>query len=598
MLFPVCLALSSALPSLAATVAASSSYDFIVVGGGTAGLALSARLSKLLPKSKILVIEAGPAAPDEPGINIPGLDGSTFNSRFDWNMTTIPQPDVDSRQLAHPRGHVLGGSSALNFMTWDRASAPEYDSWATAPFGGPGSGWEFETFFPTMLRVENFTAPSEPGVYGDTGVGHTGPIQTLVNPNVPAAQAALLPTLIKLGIPNNTLSNDGHPIGADRQPSAIRGRDWTRSYSTSYLPLAGANLKVQTDTRVAKVNFKSGKTLVATGVTLEDGTVLTANKEVIISAGAFQSPQLIELSGIGNKKILGAAGIETLLDLPGVGENLQDHIRVQNVYELKPGIKGRDELIYNVTFAAEQRALYDAGVRGSVFDYTGSSYGFLKWAHTGVDVNATVASSATSSPIDQAKLAFLKDATVPDIELILSDGYAGAKAYPAPGTPGFGRNFFTITAGVMHTFALGSVHVNASAPRGLPVIDPKYLSNAYDLAAVGALAQYLRTVAETSPLRDVVAAEFEPGPGVQTPAQWTAYAKEVLFSIWHPMGTCAMMTREEGGVVGPTLVVHGTTNLRVVDASIMPVQIAAHIQSGTYGIAERAAVFIADAWKA
>ncbi|EJD42612.1 alcohol oxidase [Auricularia subglabra TFB-10046 SS5] len=586
------LALCTSLPGL--IVAATGSYDYIIVGGGTAGVALSARLSTLLPQSSILVLEAGPAAPDEPGINVPGRAGSTFGSRYDWNFTTVPQPFAANHSLPQFRGKVLGGSSALNLMAWNRASVPEYDAWGDPAFGGPGSGWDFKHFYPEMMRAENFTRPADPSIYSGKGYGHAGPIHTSVNIVYPEQEAAFIPALVNLGLPENLESLTGNPIGADRQPSSVRASNWTRSYSTSYLPVAGPNLKVQTNTRVAKINFSSGRTLVATGVTLDDGTVLSAKKEVILSAGTFQSPQLLEWSGIGNKTILGAASIEPLLDLPGVGEHLQDHIRVMNVYQLKPNITSVDQLIYNATFAAEQAALYDAGVRGGAYDYVGSAFAYMKWAQAGIDLGSG-ASSATDSPIDQKKLAYLKDPRVPDLELIYNDGYAGAKTYPAPGSPLYGQNFFTISAAVMHPFALGSVHVDPASPHGAPLIDPRYLSTPHDLAAVGKTVQYLREVAETVPLRDLWVAEYEPGPSVQTLEQWTTYAQSVAGSVMHPTGTCAMMSRGKGGVVDSKLLVYGTKNLRVVDASIIPVQVSAHTQTSVYGIAERAAVLIAQA---
>ncbi|EJD54352.1 GMC oxidoreductase [Auricularia subglabra TFB-10046 SS5] len=561
------------LPAFAA--GASNAYDFIVIGGGTAGIALSTRLSRFLPTSTILVLEAGPAAPDEPGINVPGLSGSTFGTKYDWNFTTVPQLFADNRSLPQTRGRVLGGSSALNFMAWNRATVPEYDAWSDTAFGGRCSGWDFEHFYPAMLRAENFTRTTAPDVYGGRGDGHAGPVHTVVNDVFSAQAAAFIPTLVNLGFPRNLNALDGHSIGADRVPCSVRAGNWTRSYSTSYIPLAGPNLRVQTNARVARINFWRGGS-VATGVTLEDGAILTARKEVILSAGAFQSPQLLEWSGIGNKTILSAAGITTLLDLPGVGEHLQDHIRLTNVYLLKPHLTSVDQLIYNTTFSGEQRALYNAG-----------------WSQAGITDLGSPASSATDSPIDRKKLSYLTNPLVPDLELIFRDGYAGAKTYPMPGSPLYGRNFFTLVAGIMHPFAQGSVHINASNPRGAPLIDPRYLSTPHDLAAVGAAVQYLRKVAETPPLRDLWDAEYEPGPAVQTPEQWTAYARATMGSIFHPMGSCAMMTRAEGGVVEPNLLVHGTRNLRVVDASIIPVQLSAHPQTAVYGIAERAANLIA-----
>ncbi|EJD42553.1 alcohol oxidase [Auricularia subglabra TFB-10046 SS5] len=589
-----------ALFQVSRAASSASSYDFIVVGGGTAGLSLSTRLSKLLPSSSILVVEAGPSAPSEPGINIPGKRRSTFGTKYDWNFTSIPQAHAASRTIPLVRGKVLGGSSAMNLMTWDRASRIEYDSWSDLPFAGPDSGWDWNGMYDGMLRVENFSRPAEPGVYGRRGVGYGGPIHTVVNEDLPSQQLAFIPTMKRLGLSLNLESLDGDPLGVMRQPSNLRSTDYTRSYSIAYLPLAGPNLRVRTDTIVAKIIFAGHGRLTATGVTLVDGSMLLARKEVILSAGTFLSPVLLERSGIGNSSLLRDAGIAPVLDLPGVGEHLQDHVRIQNSYQLKPNFSSVDELVYNSTYAAEQLALYNAGVRGTPYDYTGSGYAYFTFSQANITRLSHIASesAAKNSPIDEKKLDFLSDARVPDLEIIFSDGYAGAKGYPSRNSSLFGQGFFTLIGGVMHTLAQGSVHINVSAPHGKPIIDPRYLSTPYDIAAISAAAKYLRRVAETPPLRDVWVAEYEPGAAVQTDEDWAAYARSAMFSIDHPTGTCSMMAREKGGVVDAQLRVHGTKNLRVVDASIMPVQIAAHIQTATYGIAERAALLIAKAWNA
>lgn len=227
----------------------------------------------------------------------------------------------------------------MNYMQWNRASAPEYDAWE--PLGNPG--WNWITMLSSMIKSENFTGVDSPD-YGDIGRGTTGPIHNVVNRYRTEQVSAWVPTLENLGLVHNVESLGGEPLGAMVQPSSISPDDWTRSYSAnSYLPRAGLNLDVSVSTRVAKVNFAtgskktsrantirpenlepgSGAGLTATGVTLQDGTTIEAKKEVILSAGSLQSPGLLELSGIGQKKVLDTAGVPQLVDLPGVGENLQ-----------------------------------------------------------------------------------------------------------------------------------------------------------------------------------------------------------------------------------------------------------------------------------
>ncbi|GME25571.1 putative alcohol oxidase protein [Neofusicoccum parvum] len=594
------------------------SYDFIIIGGGTAGLALSARLSTSAPAASVLVLEAGPAAFASDGVNVAGKRGTTIGGAYDWNLTSVAQPLGGGRAWAQTRGRVLGGSSALNLMCWNRATVAEYDVWGQEEFGDdPGWGWD--GMYAAMLAVENFTRPSaqqeaaEGGVvYGEDGVAFGGPVQTVVNAKVPAQQAAFIPAMEALGIERNVESLNGSVLGTMRQPSSVRATDYSRSYSAAYLDVAGANLEVRTETTVARVNFADERDadgrVVATGVTLADGTVITAAKEVVLSAGALLSPPLLEASGIGNASILSAAGIEPLVDLPGVGENLQDHMRIQTSYQLKPEYTSFDKLRYNATYAAEQLALWHAGIRGGAYDYTGSGYAYMTWADAfGANSSTTasllsLASAAAdpSDPISAAKLAFLADPTVPSFEIIFSDGFTGAKGYPARNSTLYGQGFFTLIGALQHTFSRGAVHVNASDVSGPPVIDPRYFSAAYDKAALIAMARHLRDVAHTPPLRDLWVAEYEPGeaavPLGSGDAEWEAYVDVAAATVYHPMGTAAMMAKELGGVVDPALKVYGTANVRVVDASVMPVQLSAHIQTAVYGIAERAAKMIAEEW--
>ncbi|PMD45980.1 GMC oxidoreductase [Hyaloscypha variabilis F] len=571
-------------------------YDYIIVGGGTAGVALSTRLSQGLPDSKILLIEAGPAAFDELGINVPGKKGSTLGTQYDWNFTTIPQPALKNRVLAQNRGKVLGGSSALNLLTYDRASASEYDGWGEV--GNPG--WDFDTFEDMMDRAENFTSADTEWYDDDNdGINTDGPVRGTINRFIPAHQNGWVPTLNSLGIETNKEYMSGNPLGVMYSSSSIDPTHYNRSYSANaYLPLAGPRLTVMTDTTVLKVNLKQDHHgYYATGVTLANGTVINATQEVILSAGSFQSPGLLELSGIGNKTVLAAAGIEQLIELPGVGENLQDHIRIQTSYQVKENYTSFDILRYNTTYATEQLQLWFEG-KYSIYDYTGSAYSFMTWKQAiGNDSTlralAQAAVGSSKHPADTKKLEWLSDPTIPQLEVIMSDGYTGVKGYPAIGTALYGKGFFSLLAAVMHPLSRGTVHINSSDPLGKPIIDPNYLSNGYDLQAAIAAIKKCRQIATTPPLSDVWDSEYEPGlENVNTDAEWKDFVLNTTLTIYHPVGTCAMLPRMDGGVVDPKLKVYGTRNLRVVDASIIPVLISAHMQTAVYGIAEMAADII------
>lgn len=564
------------------------------MGGGTAGVAVAARLSQGLSDSKILLVEAGPAVWDEPKINVPGLKGSTLGSRYDWNFTTTSQPEANGRNIPVNRGKILGGSSALNFMSYDRASEAEYDSWEELG----NEGWNWEVMIEAMKKSETYT-----GATTDT-YGSDGPIQAVINHIMPEHQnKTWVPTMNKLGISDNLESLGGSPNGVSLQPNSIDAKTYNRSWAANaYVPLAGANLDIMTETTVAKINIAEALDAhTATGITLEDGSVIGARREVILSAGSVQSPGLLELSGIGNSSILSAAGIDTLIDLPSVGENLQDHMRIQSSYQLKPEYESFDRLRSDSDFAAEQMALWLAG-ETSKYDYAASGFFFGNWKQvlgndSHINALASAAASEDASKVDKKKLEFLKNPAIPQLEVIFSDGYTGVKGYPAVNDTLYGKGFFSLLAIVMHPLSRGNIHIDTSNPSGKPVINPNYLSNEHDLEAVTQAIKYCRKIATTEPMRSIWESEYEPGlDNVQTDEQWKDYVRRTALSIYHPVGTCSMLPKEDGGVVDSRLKVYGVDNLRVVDASIMPLLISAHIQTAVYGIAEVAAdLIIADA---
>lgn len=570
----------------------------IVVGGGTAGLAVATRLSQYLPKSDVLVIEAGPDGRADPRIYIAGLKGSTLGSTYDWNFTTVPQPNANNRVLPQNRGKVLGGSSALNLLSYDRGVKADFDAWEELG----NQGWNWESMHAAMENAEAFQLTSVKGSAGLAaagGIGYQGPIHFLVNRFSPPQQELFFPTMDNLGLDETYQFLNGDVIGYMRHTSNILNANYTRNYSPSYLLGAGTNLHLMLDTMVAKVNLDKKNRV--TGVTLKDGTIIKAKKEVILSAGSIQSPQLLELSGIGNSSVLEAAGVQCKVENDNVGENLQDHIRITASFQLQDNYSSPDLLRLNATFAQEQRDLWARNISGW-YDETSSGYTYMQWAAAGYDAaefqRLAEQSADPNNVVDQLKLNHLKNTglRVPQLEVLFNDGYLGNKGYPAQGTPLYGKLFASFIASINHAYARGSSHINSSDVMAHPVFDPRYLSRPYDLRAVAMGAKYLRTIATTAPMSDAFVGEYEPGSAVQSDADWEAYARQNVLTIWHPMGTCAMLPRADGGVVDSTLSVYGTTGLRVVDASIMPILISGHIQTAVYGIGERAAQIIAQKW--
>ena len=484
-------------------------------------------------------------------------------------------------------------------MTWDRGSVVDYDAWQE--LGSPG--WNWTTMIDSMLKVETFTGANTSS-YGSAGVGHSGPIDTVINRVIPTQQDTWIPTMEKLGIPHNLESLGGNPLGVMNQPSNINSSDYVRSYSANgYLPLARQNLHTRINTTVAKVDLKKKKGILsATGVVLSCGTTITARKEVILSAGSIQSPGLLEVSGIGQTTVLSAAGIRPLLELPGVGENLQDHLRVETSYQLKPNYTSYD-FLKNTTYAAQQLALYNAD-QVSEYDYTGSGYSYMNWAQVlgndSVIVSLAKQAVQKNNTVDAKKLEYLtteRGQEVGQVEVIFSDGYTGVKGYPTANSTLFGKGFFTLIAVIQHPLSRGSVHINATNPSGKPIINPNYASNEYDIQSLIEAAKFGRKIATTPPMSETWLNEYEPGlDAVQTDAQWREYVLKTALSIYHPLGTCALLPLKDGGVVDPDLVVYGTSNLRVVDASIIPILPTAHLQTAVYGVAEMAADIIVRHW--
>ncbi|CAN8100133.1 unnamed protein product [Discula destructiva] len=583
------------------------SYDFIIVGGGTAGAAVATRLSQRLTDSRVLLIEAGPAAGNVDSISIPALRGTTVNTVYDWNLTSVPQAALNNKTWSLPRGRVLGGSSALNYMAWTKASAAEYDAWEE--LGNPG--WNWSTMRECMMRAETFTpsAVTDDFVYVPADDGRSGPIQTVIDRLTPKFEPFWFPTLANLGISKNSNPAGGDLSGASLNPTSIDSGNYVRSYSANaYIPQAGPNLEVMLETRVAKLIFEphsDGSGLQrASGATLTDGTFIEAKSEVILSAGSFQSAGLLEISGIGQNSVLETAGIQQLIELPGVGENLQDHIDFFLSYELKPEFSpGFDTLAVNATYAAAQLDLYRNG-DPSQYDQSDKVYAFLNWKQVAGNDSLLVGLAGEvleergndTTAIDRIKLGYLTDDTIPQFEAELIDGYLGGKGYPSAESPLYGRTFLTIFIEIMHTLSRGNVHIASADITDPPAIDGNWLSNEYDIQASIASLKFARTIAQTEPLASAWVAEYEPGLDVTTDEQWRQFVKDTAGSTDHPLGSCAMLPREDGGVVDPRLVVYGTSNVRVVDASIIPVQPSAHIQTAVYGIAEMAADFIVGDW--
>ncbi|KAJ7780128.1 GMC oxidoreductase [Mycena maculata] len=581
-------------------------FDYVIIGGGTAGLVLASRLSAD-PAVTVVVIEAGEANVGDPKILIPAQFGHTFtNPKYDWAFPTVKQKFANDRELIWSRGKGLGGSSGLNFYAWVKPPAKDVD--AFEKLGNPG--WNWNEYMKYSQRSETFHPPSEeetdmyPHTFETKFRGTTGPIHTTIPFLFHDVDRLFQETLVRKGLKSIKDPYGGDITGTWIANASLNPSNWTRSYAaTGYLlPVQHRpNLTVLTDAMVTRILFDEanvGKHLTAKGVEYVHNRLtctVNAKIEVILSAGAIQSPKILELSGIGRREVLAKIGVDVKIDLQGVGENVQEHIHLGVSYELAGSPPTYDRM-QEPEYAAEAMKLHAKGQGPQRLGITSFAYFPLSAATPEAPAlieraNAAVRAHGPLPPGLQEQLdlqlASLRDDSAPDLEII-----AWPSLFTAISTPEPKKTYMTVLAVLNHPFSRGTIHAKSGDPLENPSIDPHYFENDFDLEVLVQHIKYIRTMVHTEPFKSGVVREMDPGPNCVTDKDIREYIKNNYTSTWHTVGSCSMLPRDKNGVVDPTLKVYGTNNLRVVDVSVVPIHIAAHTQATAYMIAEKAADLI------
>lgn len=574
-------------------------FDYIVVGGGQAGMAVASRLSED-PSLTVLVLEAGGTGINNTGISIPGLVGTTLGTDIDWKYSTIPQAGANKRQVYYPRGKVLGGSSAINFLISTKAEKNDYN--AIEKLGNPGWGWSEIDRASKKSEHLVIPPPDSPYLYNPLYHGLSGPVASSFPKYVPPQFEPYFPASSMASIAERAIETTD-PFGGDLEgayifPSAIDAHSARVTSATAYYfpNQARPNLVVRTDAEVNKLISKKidGQALQIVGVEYSSlGAVSRAmvNKEVVMSAGSIGTPAILERSGIGKSSILQDLKIPVALDLPAVGANLADHPALLGTYRLKSGIPSSDDLLRNATFAAEQTSLYMTTGGGllshgiSLLDYqTLKSIVTPEELLEGMKLLKHEPSTMSEEQFHAITDRILNGVAV---EFLLINAFFESDNLPDPNT-----SYLTIATTLQHPLSRGSSHIHGQDPSQAPLIDPGFLSHPFDAWLMVKAAKHARKIMEQPQYKKVILNEHYPGPSVQSDAEWLVSVKNRVRTEYHPLGTCAMMPKSQAGVVDPQLKVYGTQNLRIVDASVIPIQIGAHPALTIYAIAEKAAEMI------
>lgn len=529
-----------------------SSADFVIVGGGSSGAALAARLSED-PSCSVMLLEAGGAARSH-WIDWPiGIFKTVGNDRYDWRFQTDPSPHLAGRQISWPRGRGLGGSSLINGMLYLRGHQRDYDQWEAR--GNPG--WSWRDVLHSFERSAGGLCSSDGGGSGPFHVSSL-PRDEISDAFIAAAQ--------QVGIPHTEDFNLGDNTGVGYfKMNTLRGKRVSSASAYLHPTMHRPNLKILKNSQAVRIVLENGR---AVGVEFyADGRVsrADANCEVILSAGAIQSPHLLQLSGIGPSSELTSAGIRVAHDLAGVGANLQDHLQVRPMFRCK-GVRTLNDVANSKVEQAKAYIQYQLTGKGAIAESVFRAGAFFCSSH-----------GEPGWPDSQIHLG-LMSFDRPD---------KGPHQFPG----------ITLSACLLRPKSRGRILAKSTNPFLPPSIDAGYLESDADSALALELLKKMRVIAATPPLAKFIDAPHEQPAAHASDEELMTWIRYKALSIYHPVGSCAMGPEADPhAVVDARLRVHGLERLRVVDASIMPTIVSGNTNAPCVMIGEHAAAMIKHDW--
>ncbi|KZT67977.1 GMC oxidoreductase [Daedalea quercina L-15889] len=590
---------------------ARSEYDIVIVGGGTAGCVLASRLSEN-PKLRVLLIEAGGSSVHNPLSCVPGLYYKFFHTGFDWDLSTEPQDHAASKRKYWPRGRMLGGCSSMNAMIFHHGAPSDFDEWAAMQKGQEGAaGWKYDTFNEYFRKFEKFHPSKDYSLVDTTLRGSAGPVHVGYFGNESDTTRVFLEACHHAGLEHNPDFNTAKgTLGSSKVLTFIDSRARRVTTESAYLSpevLARPNLVIATHAQVTRILFETaeGKAPRAVGVQFKnrkgDMFEVRAKKEVVLSAGATHTPQILMLSGIGPAEHLASFDIPVLVDHPGVGAHLMDHPVIDFVF--------RDKTKSTMASMSHDPA------RHGKFSLASTAKALLWFAQyrlwatgpltTNVAEAAAFARSSDASLLAKAGVTLptaddLEDSTsgptAPDIEIFFTP-----MGYLSHGQVDFPQgHYFGVHAVLLRPTSTGDVKLRSADPSASPIVDPKYLATRHDVTVLVRAARIIGHIANSpsfSSILDPSGSSDSTGLlnhniAQQSDAEIEKIIRDRVETLYHPTCTARMAPKEDGGVVDPLLRVHGIDGLRVCDASVFPTITSGHTVSPTIALAERAADII------